>query len=391
MKGDFSRQTFDPRRHYAGVLMQQGRVQLDADWNEQESIQRRRTQLEAQDVIGRCGAPRDEAGFEVALAGNALTIGAGRFYVDGLLAESETDALAYEAQPDLLDPPSWLDALGAADTNLGLVYLDVWERHITPLDDRLLREVALGGPDTATRVKTVWQVRILPIAATGDPALLKKLQAQRAKLQQKLDDLTAAGGDTTEVEAAIAEVDAKFAGLERPARLRRPARRVGRARCRSGPPAECSQPAAGERRRTVRGAAQRGLSPAGEPALPGRGPPGRTSGERDVQVVTRQRHGRHLGREDQRQGRDRPRPRAGRRAGFRRRPVGRAHRRRAGARRHAGAAPPDRHDHGLAATGHLEGRPDAARRRAPTGSTPPGIPSSAAGTRRPTRPPLASR
>ena len=213
MKGDFSRQTFDPRRHYSGVLMQQGRVQLDADWNEQESIQRRRTQLEAQDVIGRCGAPRDEAGFEVALAGNALTIGAGRFYVDGLLAESETDALAYEAQPDLLDPPSWLDALGAADTNLGLVYLDVWERHITPLDDRLLREVALGGPDTATRVKTVWQVRILPIAATGDPALLKKLQAQRAKLQQKLDDLTAAGGDTTEVEAAIAEVDAKLAGL----------------------------------------------------------------------------------------------------------------------------------------------------------------------------------
>ena len=163
MKGDFSRQTFDPRRHYAGVLMQQGRVQLDADWNEQESIQRRRTQLEAQDIIGRCGAPRDEAGFEVGLAGNELTIGAGRFYVDGLLAESETDALAYEAQPDLLDPPSWLDALGAAGTNLGLVYLDVWERHITPLDDRLLREVALGGPDTATRVKTVWQVRILPL------------------------------------------------------------------------------------------------------------------------------------------------------------------------------------------------------------------------------------
>ena len=35
MKGDFSRETFDRARHYSAVLLQQGRVQLDADWNEQ--------------------------------------------------------------------------------------------------------------------------------------------------------------------------------------------------------------------------------------------------------------------------------------------------------------------------------------------------------------------
>jgi hypothetical protein len=34
MHGDFSKATFDPGRHYAGVLMQQGRVQLDSDYNE---------------------------------------------------------------------------------------------------------------------------------------------------------------------------------------------------------------------------------------------------------------------------------------------------------------------------------------------------------------------
>jgi hypothetical protein len=38
MKGDFSRWTFDPRRHYTAVLMQQGRVQLDSDWNEQAAM-----------------------------------------------------------------------------------------------------------------------------------------------------------------------------------------------------------------------------------------------------------------------------------------------------------------------------------------------------------------
>ena len=40
-------------------------------------------------------------------------------------------------------------------------YLNVWERDIIALDDPLIREVALGGPDTATRTKTVWQARLL--------------------------------------------------------------------------------------------------------------------------------------------------------------------------------------------------------------------------------------
>ena len=38
MKGDFTRDTFDASNHFTRVLMQQGRVQLDADWNEQTAI-----------------------------------------------------------------------------------------------------------------------------------------------------------------------------------------------------------------------------------------------------------------------------------------------------------------------------------------------------------------
>ena len=38
MKGDFTRDTFDRTKHYSRVLMQQGRVTLDADWNEQTAI-----------------------------------------------------------------------------------------------------------------------------------------------------------------------------------------------------------------------------------------------------------------------------------------------------------------------------------------------------------------
>ena len=123
MKGDFSRQTFDARKHYSGVLMQQGRVQTDADWNEQEAIQRRRTHIEARDVIGPSGGPETGAGFAIAIAGGKLTIGGGRYYVDGLLCENDIEGLAFESQPDAPQAAAWLDVLTQAKATFGLVYL----------------------------------------------------------------------------------------------------------------------------------------------------------------------------------------------------------------------------------------------------------------------------
>jgi hypothetical protein len=197
--------------------MQQGRVQTDADWNEQEALQRRRTQIEARDVIGRCGAPEDNAGFAISIAGGALKIGAGRYYVDGILCENESDGLAYESQPDLPSATPWADVLAKAKATTGLAYLDVWERHITPLDDALLREVALGGPDTATRVKTVWQVRVLPLAVTNDPAQGERPSGESApRRRRKLDALKAQGASPAEIaklQDAIDAIDAKIASL----------------------------------------------------------------------------------------------------------------------------------------------------------------------------------
>ena len=224
--------------------------------------------------------PRDDAGFEVKLTGNKLTISEGRFYIDGLLAECDSNGLAYESQPDLLDPPPWQNVLKEAGTNLGLVYLDVWERHITPLDDRLIREVALGGPDTATRVKTVWQLRVLALPATDDPA--------KVSCDDPFDAWSDLFGDPESFVNA-----------------------------RSQPPANVDGPCVVPPRRAI--GASRTSSTGSRLQL-------RRAGEGDLQVVARQRHGRHRRRENQRQGRDRPRPRAGRRARLRRRPVGRADR-----------------------------------------------------------------
>ena len=45
MSGDYSRKRFNPEKHYQGVLRQQGRVDLDADWNEYVDLHRCRGPL----------------------------------------------------------------------------------------------------------------------------------------------------------------------------------------------------------------------------------------------------------------------------------------------------------------------------------------------------------
>lgn len=148
--------------------MQQGRVQVDADWNEQQAIHQHRIETEAAELIGRCGTPEHQPGFEITINNQDLVIGNGRFYVDGILCENEID-VPYTQQPDWPNPPAIADLLSDAD--LGIVYLDVWQRHLTALDDPQIREVALGGPDTATRLKTLWQVKVLPIKLQAPQAI----------------------------------------------------------------------------------------------------------------------------------------------------------------------------------------------------------------------------
>jgi hypothetical protein len=160
MKGDYTRMTFRPKRHFSGVRLQQGRVHVDADFNEQVDIGNHRDLVTTRDVVGDRGAPLEDAGFEITVSGGGLVIGSGRHYVDGILCENEEE-VAFGDQPDLP---------GAAipeDAGRYLAYLDVWERHISALEDDALREIALGGPDTATRTQTVWQVKLEAVGAAG--------------------------------------------------------------------------------------------------------------------------------------------------------------------------------------------------------------------------------
>lgn len=178
MKADFSRATFDPRKHYRRVLMQQGRVEVDADPNEQVAIDAHIAGTTGRDVIGPSGVPAQpdgtpSDGFRIALdAAGKLTIGTGRIYVDGVLVENENEPAraSFLAQPDRPFPAGTTLAqtpdLGAG-AGTYVVYLDVWERLITALDDPLIRETALGGPDHSVRARVAWQVKL---ARIGDLA-----------------------------------------------------------------------------------------------------------------------------------------------------------------------------------------------------------------------------
>ncbi len=172
MPGDYSRFTDDALKHFSRVLMQQGKVQLDADWNEEVEIGIRRERLQALDVFGRAAVPRTTPGaFEITALPNDLGIGAGRIYVDGVLVEAfeGEKPLTYNDQPFLRHhPPPSIEQLPQGK---GLVYLHVREREITSAEDPSLLEPALGDIDTTTRTQTYWQVNILPLGQARFSAL----------------------------------------------------------------------------------------------------------------------------------------------------------------------------------------------------------------------------
>jgi hypothetical protein len=163
MKGDFSRLTYNPKDHYVAVLHQQGRVFLDSDWNADVLERLALLRRELTDVIGNCGVPEPGTAFEISpgIEPNDFQVAAGRCYVHGVLCLLESDT-TYLSQPDLLDPPA-ITIPSAGSTAYGLVYLEVWHRLITYLEDDNVREIALNGPDTATRLKTISQIKILPL------------------------------------------------------------------------------------------------------------------------------------------------------------------------------------------------------------------------------------
>lgn len=177
MTADFSRVRLNPLLDYAGVELKQGGVLLDADANELVALIDRRLRALASDTLGRAtvSATTPDA-FKITVAAGKLLIDRGRLYVDGLLAENHgapSKAAAGREFDDLLAEPRYTAQVpydsqpylgGAAPALPGagrhLVYLDVWQRELTHLEQPELVESALAV-ETSSRIQTAWQVRVL--------------------------------------------------------------------------------------------------------------------------------------------------------------------------------------------------------------------------------------
>jgi hypothetical protein len=220
MKGDFSRQIFDSKKHYRSVLMQQGRVQLDADWNEQADINVYQDETRMLDLTGGCGGPIHNAAFQITtLPGQAdFQLSPGRYYVDGILCENELkngNQRTFFDQPDF--PLNKAGFIATLKQGFHVAYLDVWQRHLTAIDDPGIREVALGGPDTTTRAKTVWQVKLVFVGTNPpNPHCLSNFEGYTSETAQPtgtLQALQAAPQDAGE-NLCIVPPGAGYQGLE---------------------------------------------------------------------------------------------------------------------------------------------------------------------------------
>jgi hypothetical protein len=152
MATDVARLSFDPGRQYTGVVPQQGRVSLEAEQNEQRVIDAEERRKELLDIIGPAGTPDD--GYAVSFVGDVLTVGVGTMYVGGLRVEFDTP-VRYTHQSD------WLDGPSVMREGLWHVLLHLREADVTAVEDPMLYEPALGGPDGATRTRLLQHVELL--------------------------------------------------------------------------------------------------------------------------------------------------------------------------------------------------------------------------------------
>jgi hypothetical protein len=207
MGSDRARISYDPSRKWRGLVAQQGRVTVEADWNEAAAIEAVEDRAVTLDVVGPVGTP--DGGYAVTATGPGsppasgsppgstegdLSVGPGTLYLGGERLDLDT-AVDLANQPDWLDaatgtlwaapsPPPASPPAGSANE---LVYLLAIEQEVSAVEDPALADVALGGPDTMQRLRVLQRFVRWPTQATSCDQAWSEVQSAWAGIGLKLD------------------------------------------------------------------------------------------------------------------------------------------------------------------------------------------------------------
>ncbi len=189
---DISRRLLHPEHHYTGVRAQQSRPLLDSDVNEGELLDDEDRRRDVVDVVGPHGST--DEGFTVGKVKKPsydFPIHAGSYWLGGLRFEisdlGTTPATPQRFQKQL----NWLQqdrgglispipAPPKSTPRQDLVYLAAWEQSVSAVEDPELLELALGGPDTTSRVRRMHRV----LARAGTPGPTDCVDAFKALVAQ---------------------------------------------------------------------------------------------------------------------------------------------------------------------------------------------------------------
>ena len=186
MGSDRAKTTSESGQQYRRVVMQQGRPFLEADWNEQQELWDGDARRALLDVVGPSGTPDNgyAVGFPDPQRDYEFTVGPGTMYVGGARLSLE-EPLHYHRQSEWLRAP----APGAAPAR-ELITLEVQEHEVSAVEDEVLREVALGGPDTAQRIRLVQRIARAATEGRRCDEACQEAEAARRERGQEVDDST---------------------------------------------------------------------------------------------------------------------------------------------------------------------------------------------------------
>ncbi len=169
MKSLISRESHRPEKRYSGVYHIQGGMVTDADLDERSRITQDRTDKLGDDAV-KDGVPAVDGAVAIG-AGDALSLREGTIYADGVRGVLRATKGAGLAQPLALFSKQ-ADFHGASPglpaTGEHIVYADIWERPVYPLEDNYLADAGLHGAVTSFRTRTMTQLKSAPIAALPD-------------------------------------------------------------------------------------------------------------------------------------------------------------------------------------------------------------------------------